>query len=107
MDRNIFWITGGRILNGTWANGLFKFTNNIYWITRGGYPLQFVDMTHGWIEDWQKSGYDVKGMFADPLFKNPRNGDFNMQESSPAIKAGFMPIYLENVGPEKFYRITK
>jgi hypothetical protein len=30
-----------------------------------------------------------------------------MPESSPAIKAGFMPIYLENVGPEKFYRITK
>lgn len=99
MDRNIFLINGGRMLNGTWANGMYKFTNNIYWITRGGYPLQFVDMTHGWIGDWQAKGHDVDGIFADPLFKDPANGDFTMPADSPAVKAGFMPIYIDNIGP--------
>ncbi len=99
MDRNIFLINGGRILNGTFSNGMYKFTNNIYWITKGGYPLQFIDMTHGWIGDWQNMGHDTDGMFADPLFKDPENGDFSMPAESPAVKAGFMPIYTDNIGP--------
>ncbi|AQQ71028.1 hypothetical protein SMSP2_01392 [Limihaloglobus sulfuriphilus] len=101
LDRNIFWITGGRVLNGSWTNGLYKFTDNIYWITRGTYPLQFVDMTHGWIGDWQNMGHDQNGMFANPLFKDPQNRDFTMPADSPAVKAGFKPIYLENAGPIK------
>ncbi len=99
MDRNIFLINGGRMLNGTFSNGMYKFTNNIYWITRGGYPFQFVDMTHGWIGDWQNMGHDTDGIFADPMFKDPANGDFTMPADSPAVKAGFMPIYTDNIGP--------
>lgn len=99
MDRNIFWITGGRVLNGTWSNGLYKFTNNIYWVTPGTYPLQFLDMTHGWMGDWQNMGHDKDGMFANPLFADPENDDFTMPADSPSIKVGFKAIYLNNVGP--------
>jgi hypothetical protein len=99
LDRNIFLINGGRVLNGTWTNGMYKFTNNIYWVTRGGYPLQMLDMTHGWIGDWQNMGHDIGGMFANPQLKDPANRDFSMPADSPAVKAGFKPIYLENVGP--------
>ena len=104
MDRNIFWITGGRVLNGTFTNGLFRFTNNIYWVTRGTYPLQFVDYTHGWIGDWQNMRHDKDGMFANPQFRNPEQGNFCMPADSPAIKAGFKTIYLDHVGPTGDYR---
>ena len=34
------------------------------------------------------SGQDIQSAFADPLFRNPTNGDFRLQAGSPAINAG-------------------
>jgi hypothetical protein len=43
-------------------------------------------------EAWQKHSGDVAGMVADPLFVDPKNGDFRLKPDSPALKQGFIPF---------------
>ena len=52
----------------------------------------------GTFEDWQKRGHDRHSIIADPMFKDPDNGDFTLAPESPAIKLGFKPIDLSNTG---------
>ncbi len=99
LDRNIFWMDGGRFINGMLDDGKFRFTNNIYW-QDGAYPLLFGDYRFGGMPSWQESGQDIDGIFADPGFECPENGNFNMPADSPAIKAGFNPIDVTMTGPQ-------
>ena len=52
----------------------------------GGVPLQAT------------FGFDENSRVADPLFRDPENGDFTLSENSPALALGFRPIDLTNVG---------
>ena len=47
--------------------------------------------------DWQKRGYDVNSVYADPMFVDPDNFDFRLKPESPALKLGFEPIDLSGV----------
>jgi hypothetical protein len=38
---------------------------------------------------------------ADPLFVAPEKDDFRLKPNSPALKLGFQPIDVRNVGPRK------
>jgi len=38
---------------------------------------------------WQKLGFDQHSIFADPLFVDPRNHNFQVSPESPALKVGF------------------
>jgi hypothetical protein len=49
--------------------------------------------------DWQQEGKDRHSLYADPLFVDPENFDFQLRENSPAFSLGFQPIDVENVGP--------
>lgn len=49
--------------------------------------------------EWQGLGYDRHSLVADPLFVNPRQGDFTLKPGSPALKLGFRPIDVSRVGP--------
>jgi endo-1,4-beta-xylanase len=40
-------------------------------------------------------------VIADPLFVNPGNYDFSLRPDSPALKLGFQPIDLREVGPRQ------
>jgi len=46
-------------------------------------------------------GIEEHSVSADPLFVDIDNGDFQLQEGSPALKLGFRPIDLSEVGPKK------
>jgi hypothetical protein len=50
-------------------------------------------------KQWRMSGKDVHSIFADPLFKNAAKYDFSLQDNSPAIRMGFQPIDISEVGP--------
>ncbi|MFC1739132.1 NosD domain-containing protein, partial [Planctomycetota bacterium] len=49
-------------------------------------------------EDWQKRGFDMHSIIADPLFVDPENDDYSLRPESPAFKLGFKPIDLSRVG---------
>lgn len=59
----------------------------------GAYPT---DCT---LRSWQGRGQDVHSVVADPLFKDPDNGDFSLDPSSPALALGFKPIDTSTIGP--------
>jgi hypothetical protein len=39
------------------------------------------------------------GLYADPLFSDPKNKNFTLDSGSPAVKLGFVPFDLSGVGP--------
>ena len=53
------------------------------------------------IDGWRELGFDCNSLFADPLFVDPENGDFGLEEGSPALRLGFQPFPLDRFGVEK------
>ncbi|MCK5801621.1 MAG: right-handed parallel beta-helix repeat-containing protein [Lentisphaeria bacterium] len=52
----------------------------------------------GW-RQWRKRGFGEHAVIADPLFRDPANDDYTLLPASPALKLGFKPIDLSNIGP--------
>ena len=50
------------------------------------------------LKHWQSFGLDVHSVFAEPLFIDPQNGDFRVQEKSPARKLGFKNFPMDSFG---------
>lgn len=48
--------------------------------------------------DWKERGFDAHSITADPLFVDLEHDDLSLQPDSPALKVGFQPIDLSNVG---------
>lgn len=48
---------------------------------------------------WQKLGYDVHSIVADPKFQDPARANYMPADDSPALKVGFRPFSLAGVGP--------
>ena len=46
----------------------------------------------------QRDGVDAHSLAVDPMFVDPENGDFSFKPDSPALKLGFVPIDLSEVG---------
>jgi len=97
FERNIVYWTEGPLLHGAWGNGRYRFDNNVYW-NAAGKPFNFAGKS---LADWQKAGYDVHSLIADPLFVDPAKFDFRLKPESPALKLGFQPIDLSTVGPRR------
>ena len=68
--------------------------HNLYWSTSDK-PLSFCGMS---LEQWRESGHDANSLVADPLFRDPRAGDFSLLDGSPALELGFEPISTEAIG---------
>ena len=47
-------------------------------------------------EEWQRLGYDTHSLLADPLFED--RDSFRLRADSPAIKLGFKPIPVDEIG---------
>ncbi|MFZ0863148.1 MAG: right-handed parallel beta-helix repeat-containing protein, partial [Candidatus Sulfotelmatobacter sp.] len=63
------------------------------------------------LEEWQKLGFDQHSMFADPLFVDPENHDFQVRPESPALKLGFKNFEMGKWGltdgfPEQWRKST-
>ncbi|MFQ6040490.1 MAG: right-handed parallel beta-helix repeat-containing protein [Candidatus Poribacteria bacterium] len=73
-DYNLFFHTGGKDIVNSGAPGLDSF------------------------EEWQKRGLDANSIVADPLFVDAANDDYSLKPDSPALKLGFKPIDISEVG---------
>jgi hypothetical protein len=49
----------------------------------------------------QGDGVDLHSLATDPLFVNPKAGDFRFRPDSPALKMGIVPIDLSKIGLRK------
>ena len=94
FERNIVYSSSGYFLIGNWGNGNYRMQNNLYWDTSTTDP-DFADVG---FEDWQALGRDAGSTLADPKFVAPQEYDFRLQPGSPALKAGFTPFNVDEVG---------
>ncbi|HZN56807.1 MAG TPA: hypothetical protein VFD71_01940 [Planctomycetota bacterium] len=94
--RNIVFYAQGPVLS-YWdtRNDNFRFDDNLYWNT-SGQPLMFSGKT---FEEWKAAGQDRRSVVADPLFEDPEHGDFRLRPGSPALRVGFEPWDVSDVGP--------
>jgi len=95
FERNIVYCDIPTVLGSNWKNGNYRLDYNVYWRENGG-PLDFAGHS---FEAWQALGNDSHSIVADPLFKDPDNGDFTLDPGSPALKLGFQPIDTSRIGP--------
>jgi hypothetical protein len=90
---NIIYSDHPQMLDGPWNNGDWLVASNIYWCTNG--KPEFAGKSFA---EWQAAGNDHGSIVADPLFRNPSHGDFQLKASSPALKIGFRPIDTTRAG---------
>ncbi|MEP1486809.1 MAG: PDZ domain-containing protein [Algibacter sp.] len=49
----------------------------------------------------QSNGVDKNSAFGNPLFRNPKHGNFTVRENSPALKIGFKNFPMDRFGVQK------
>ncbi len=92
LERNIVYFDHGRLFQ---RESDLESDYNVYWLTDDE-PLLFPgDLT--W-EAWQATGHDTHSVVADPLFEDAAARDFRLRPESPALKLGFRPLDLSEVG---------
>ena len=84
-----------------------EFDENLF-CTYGREPRLWVcqdlgyDVYDRWFEPfslWQAKGHDVHSVFADPGFVDPEHDDYRLKDGSPALKLGFEPLPIDEMGP--------
>ena len=101
FTNNIIYYDSGNLLGSTWKNDRFKIDGNIYYDTRAGTDVAKVKFSDASWPQWQARGHDLHSLIVDPLFRDPTRADFTIKPGSPALKLGFQPIDVSEVGPRK------
>jgi hypothetical protein len=100
FTNNIVYYNSGGLFSGNWTGTNFVRDYNLYFDTRTNGVAAF--------EQGNKSGNDTHSIFADPLFVEADKNNFALKKNSPALKMGFKPIHMTDVGVrKKFARIQK
>lgn len=84
FEQNIVYWDKGPMFTERDSGAHVLFDHNLYWYT-GGTPRMTDTLS---IDGWRKLGRDAHALYADPLFADPRNGDFRFPENSPARRLG-------------------
>jgi hypothetical protein len=93
---NIVYFDSGVLVAGDWSGMNYLIDRNVYFDGRpDAKEVTFGDNS---LEKWRAQGKDRNSIFANPLFVAPKENDFRLQPKSPALKVGFEPIDLSNVG---------
>jgi hypothetical protein len=98
---NIVYFDTGVLLGSEWSKDRFDLDWNIYSDARPGAQPEPMRFANANLEQWRKRGHDVHSVIADPLFVAPKKADFRLKRGSPALKIGFQPIDLRQVGVRK------
>ncbi|MBR5452662.1 MAG: right-handed parallel beta-helix repeat-containing protein [Clostridia bacterium] len=53
------------------------------------------------LESAQKRGMEYGSVYADPMFRDPKNDDFTLSPDSPAKEIGFIPFDYSKAGPRE------
>jgi hypothetical protein len=96
FERNIvYWDNASPLLGSNWNDNNFRLDSNVYW--HAGKPVTFPgNLT---LEQWrEKRNQDQHSVIADPLFTDPKAGDFRLKPESPALKLGFQPFDYTKAG---------
>jgi|SRR5665648_77423 len=115
FEQNIVYWKEGILLDGKWIDEPYQFyfhpknetgtrevketfdmDYNLYYNPEQ--PLDSLKWTDKSWAEWQASGKDVHSIYADPLFEDPENFNFNLKGNSPAFSLGFKPINTRNIG---------
>ncbi len=89
----VLWRDGPLFGEQDWLNFSTFWDYNLYWRTSGAADFMGRDF-----EAWKQLGMDVHSVVADPMFVNPEQGDFCLNDASPAYQIGFEPFSLNDVG---------
>lgn len=97
FDRNVYWVVAGAHLNNS-ATSLPPLFPDRRSADNGRIPAFAGEgISFG---AWQQLGHDLNSVVADPLLRDPANGDYTLTERSPALKLGFVPIDRSLTGPD-------
>jgi hypothetical protein len=101
LTNNIVYFDTGHLLGSSWRNNRFVVDRNVYFDARNPDDPAAMRFAGATLEEWRARGHDANSIVADPLFENARELDFRLKPESPALKMGFRPIDLSQVGPRK------
>jgi len=94
FSRNIVLWKDSPLLGRAATDDKVTFHHNLYW-RDGGKPVDFNGLT---LEQWQAKGKGEGSLIADPMFRDPQNGDFRFRRGSPHRKIGFKPFDYTKAG---------
>jgi hypothetical protein len=109
LERNIFVVDDQSVFVGGYGNDYstpcLVSDLNLFWDVNGK-PITFLKGGFGspaakkaTLDEWQKAGHDTHSLMADPCFVDLAGHDFALSDGSPALKLGFRPIDVSDVGP--------
>ena len=98
FTNNIVYFDSGSLLGGNWQGDRFVMDHNVYWDARPGAKPESLRFAGEPLAAWRKRGHDLHSVIADPMFVAPEKYDFRLKRGSPALKLGFKPIDLRQVG---------
>ena len=104
FERNIVITHGPSITRNDYGPGQRRMVSdlNLFWHVSGEAPQ--LNAPGGQkpalgMEEWQALGYDRHSIVADPRCADLEKRDFTLADDSPALKLGFKPIDISDVGP--------
>jgi hypothetical protein len=98
LTNNIVYFDSGSLLGSSWKNDKFVLDYNIYFDARPGATPESLKFSGATLEQWRQRGHDEHSIIADPQFVDAGRYDFRLKDNSPALKMGFKPIDLRDVG---------
>jgi hypothetical protein len=101
FQTNVVYFDTGVLVSGDWSDNNFKLDRNVYFDARPGAKADAPALGYGSWQQWRQKGHDRNSIIADPLFVAPREGNFSLRPDSPALKMGFRPLRLDEVGPRR------
>ena len=102
FERNIVYFDSGNLLGSNWSEDRYDMDHNLYFDARPGATPESMTFSGATLEAWRQRGHDVNSLVTDPHFVNPAKFDFRLKPGSPALKLGFQPIDLKQVGVRKY-----
>ncbi len=100
IERNICCWDGGQLwVEAKWPNYRMAIDYNLYYDFSGD-PVTFLGFP---LDEWRTKGpwLDKHSGIADPLFVDPENDDYRLQDDSPARALGFRQFSVADVGPRE------
>ncbi|MDD5707838.1 MAG: right-handed parallel beta-helix repeat-containing protein [Kiritimatiellae bacterium] len=95
FERNLTWFdTGNLEPNAHWTPAVCRTRDNLVWNASAG----GVRWRLGSLKKEQAAGCWTNSIESDPLFADPRNGDFTLRADSPALALGFKPFDWRKAG---------
>ena len=104
FERNLVYFDSGDLLGSSWSNNRFQIDYNLYFDSRPGAQAESLRFKGATLEQWRERGHDLHSQVVDPQFVAPKEYDFRLKPTSPALQLGFKPIDLTEVGVRKPFR---